>query len=562
MDRSKLALTGEGKVSSPLKQGGSIMLHRTPKWARFTLSITLVLLVLSFGITAAHETLLWPTEGWQTSTPEEQGMDSSKLTKMWEALQEPRSDITGTLLIHSLLVIRHGQVVMDASVYPFNSTKPHEAFSLTKSVVSALVGIAIDKGYIKNLDQSIWDFFPKDKTAAMDDRKAAITLRHLMNHTSGLGIKDPELALLSVSGETVVQHLLDSPMLAAPGEAYAYLDGNAHLVSALLQQATELTALEFARNNLFKPLGITNVDWAVDAEGVNFGGAGLAISAQDIARIGYLYLHDGLWNGQQIVSSEWVKQSTNDQLEPLQPHFWEGYSNFWYNGPYGYWFNEPEGKNATHRGYAAIGYAGQILYVMPDLDVIVVTTGDIAYSMVFANGLIDYVIPSIQSETALPANPTGNALLQKAIKASQNPSSAQLAEPPSIASTISNKTYNLPDNKLGWTTVSLDFNSKEEATFHFELNGAKYALPVGLDGVFRVSDQSVMLRDKVIWSHTACPWLIKGKWVESGGKPNFQIELWDYYGQDGFIVSFNFDKTGINAQSILWPEETFSIQPS
>lgn len=199
---------------------------------------------------------------------------------------------------------------------------------MTKSVVSALVGIAIDKGYIKSLDQSIWDFFPKDKTAAMDNRKAAITLRHLMNHTSGLGIKDPELALLSVSGETVVQHLLDSPMLAAPGEAYAYLDGNAHLVSALLQQATKLTALEFARNNLFKPLGITNVDWAVDAEGVNFGGAGLAISAQDIARIGYLYLHDGLWNGQQIVSSEWVKQSTNDQLEPLQPHFWEGYSNF------------------------------------------------------------------------------------------------------------------------------------------------------------------------------------------------------------------------------------------
>ncbi len=538
------------------------MLHRTPKWARFTLTLTLVLLALSFGMTVAQATLPWPTDGWQISTPEEQGMDSTKLAKMWEFLQQPNPDVKGSLLIHSLLVIRHGQVVMDASVYPFNSAKPHEAFSLTKSVLSALVGIAIDQGYIKSLDQSIWDFFPKDKTVAMDDRKAAITLRHLMNHTSGIGINDPELAPLVFKGETVVQHLLDSPMLAAPGEAYAYLDGNAHLVSALLQQATKLSALEFARKNLFKPLGITDVDWAVDTEGVNFGGAGLAISAQDIARIGYLYLHDGLWNGQQIVSSAWVKQSTKDQLEPLQPHFWEGYSNFWYNGPYGYWFNEPEGKNATHRGFAAIGYAGQILYVMPDLDVIVVTTGDIAYSMVFANGLIDYLIPSIQSESALPANPTGNARLQEVIQASKNPLIVQSAELPLIASAISNKTYNLPDNKLGWTTVSLDFNRKDEVTLHFELNGAKYALPVGPDGVFRVSDQAVMLRDKVIWSHTACPWLIKGNWVESDAKPIFQMELWDYYGQDGFIVSFNFDKTGINAQSILWPEETFSIQPS
>lgn len=538
------------------------MLNRTPKWARFTLTITLVLLALSFGMTVAQATLPWPTDGWQISTPEEQGMDSTKLAKMWEFLQQPNPDVKGSLLIHSLLVIRHGQVVMDASVYPFNSAKRHEAFSLTKSVLSALVGIAIDQGYIKSLDQSIWDFFPKDKTTAMDDRKAAITLRHLMNHTSGLGINDPELAPLFFKGETVVQHLLDSPMLVAPGEAYAYLDGNAHLVSALLQKATKLSALEFARKNLFKPLGITDVDWAVDSEGVNFGGAGLAISAQDIARIGYLYLHDGLWNGQQIVSSAWVKQSTKDQLEPLQPHFWESYSNFWYNGPYGYWFNEPEGKNATHRGYAAIGYAGQILYVMPDLDVIVVTTGDIAYSMVFANGLIDYVIPSIQSESALPANPTGNARLQEVIQATNNPLIVQSAELSSIASAISNKTYNLPDNKLGWTTVSLDFNRKDEATLQFELNGAKYALPVGLDGVFRVSDQSVMLRDKVIWSHTACPWLIKGNWVESDAKPIFQMELWDYYGQDSFIVAFNFDKPSIDAQSILWPEETISIQPS
>lgn len=105
------------------------MLHRTPKWARFTLTITLVLLTLSFGMTVAQATLPWPTDGWQISTPEEQGMDSTKLAKMWEFLQQPNPDVKGSLLIHSLLVIRHGQVVMDASLYPFNSTKPHEAFS-------------------------------------------------------------------------------------------------------------------------------------------------------------------------------------------------------------------------------------------------------------------------------------------------------------------------------------------------------------------------------------------------------------------------------------------------
>ncbi len=534
------------------------MFHRTRTWAHIALGLLLILFVMPTAIISAQESLTWPTQDWQTSTPEAQGMDSTKLADLWTYLQKPNPDVKGTLLIHSLLVIRHGQVVMDASAYPFDTAKPHEAFSLTKSVVSALVGIAIDKGYIKSLDQSIWDYFPKDKTAAMDERKAAITLRNLLNHTSGLGIDDAEIAPLAIKDETVVQHILNSSMITAPGEAYKYLDANAHLVSAVLQQATKMSALEFARKNLFEQLGISDVDWAVDAEGVNFGGAGLAISAQDIARIGYLYLHDGVWDGAQVVSSAWVKQSLNDQLEPLQPHFWEGYSNFWYNGPIGYWANEPEGKNAAHRGFAAIGYAGQILYVIPDLDLMVVTTGDIAYGMIFGNALVDYLIPGVQSDKPLPANEKANAQLQEVIRKSKNLTVVQPSTPPGIAQTLSGKTFKLSDNKLGWTSINLDFNARNEAIFHVELAGEKYALPIGLDGIFRVSNQSIIPLDKAIWSHTS-PWLMKGSWIEKDSKPVFQMEIWDYFGQDAFMMDFNPASNSIEAHSILWTEETYSI---
>jgi CubicO group peptidase (beta-lactamase class C family) len=505
----------------------------------------------------------WPTNGWQTSTPEQQGMNSEMLAGLWNRLLVGETGDTppsltpkaGSTFIHTALVIRHGNAVLDASVYPFSNAKPHELFSATKSVLSTLVGIAVDQGYIESVDQSIWEFFSKEGTANMDEQKATITLRNLLTHTSGLSIGIPTATgVWDTGGKTYTQYVLDSPMETAPGSAYLYQDGNADLVSALLQQATGMTAAEFAEKNLFAPLGITDADWVADPEGVNWGGWGLALSGYDLAKIGYLFLHNGAWDGQQIVSSTWIETSINDQLEPLQPHFWEGYSNYWYNGPIGYWFNEPEGKNAPYRGYAAIGWGTQVLLVVPDLDLILVVTGDLGNLGMFS-GLTDFIVPSVESTEALPDNPEAFAKLKAALEATGKPIPSAVPTMPNTAQTISGKTFTLANNPLGWTSLSMTFGD-EEAALILGVGDSHLEFPVGLDGVFRVSSVSLPT-DPIFWAHSNVPLAITGSWMS---EQVFSMELWDLMGNQGMVITIPFDTLNITATPILFQELTMAFQ--
>lgn len=529
------------------------------------LVLLVVMLLLSFpGSLIAQVSAPAPTDGWQTSTPEEQGMNSAKLADWWNNLLIGEPDAMGTAFIpytpgtstfiHSALVIRHGKVVLDASVYPFTSAQPHEMYSTTKTVLSTLIGIAIDQGYIENEDVSIWDFFSRDGIANMDDQKAAITLRHLLTHTSGLGIDETKVYSPDIGDRTKVQFLLDSPMVTRPGTTYAYSDGGAHLVSAILQQATGMSTLEFAQANLFKPLGITDVRWDTDAQGLNYGGSNFALSANDLAKIGYLFLHNGAWNGQQIVSQAWVETSIKDQLEPLQPHFWEGYSNFWYDGPIGYWFNEPEGKNAAYRGYAAFGWGMQILMVIPELDLVVVTTGDLQVGMLF-DGLTNFIVPAVESNEALPANPDAFASLQAAVEATTHPVPSPVPAMPAAAQTISGKTYTLADNALGWKSFSLTFND-QDAMLTLDVGSTPIELPVGLEGIYRVSTVGMPQNATYFW-HDAASMAVKGAWQSD---QTFMLEMWDTIGMTGFVVTIPFDTLTISVNDIVTPELSLVIQ--
>ncbi|NLF75474.1 MAG: serine hydrolase [Chloroflexi bacterium] len=537
--------------------------------ARFSKSIVSVLVIAALalaivpfaGAQEGSEPDYWPTAGWRTSTPEEQGMDSETLAGMWSYLVEGKKNpdlimpVPGmTTFIHSALVIRHGRVVLDASVYPFSNSQPHEMFSVTKSVLSTLVGIAIDQGYIDTADQSIWEFFSKEGTENMDEQKAAITLRNLLVHTSGLNIGLPTVSgVWDTGGKPYIQYVLDSPMAAAPGSEYLYQDGNADLVSALLQQATGMTAAEFAQKNLFGPLGITDTDWAVDPEGVNIGGWAFTISGYDLAKIGYLFLHGGEWDGQQIVSSAWVNASINDQLEPLQPHFWEGYSNYWYDGPVGYWFNELAGANAAYRGYAAIGWGCQFLFVIPDLDMIVVTTGDLLGAIL--PGATEFILNSVEAESALPGNPGAVAILQAAVEATQHPVPSPVPVFPEAASAISEERYALDSNILGWDAFSLEFGD-QQATFILEMAGSVLEFPVGLDGVFRVSSDSIPSDPRYWWWHPHVQQAIKGTWADD---QTFVMEMWDLAGNEGLMITVPADASTITPTLILYQGMSTSV---
>ena len=348
----------------------------------------------------------WPTEGWRTSTPEEQGIDSEMLADMLGAIRNERYDID------SVLVVRHGHMVLDAYIHPFGPDQRHTIHSCTKSIVSALIGIAIDKGYIGGADQAVLDILPDRSAANLDANKEAMTLEDVLTMSTGLKCRDSYLygwrGLNEMrASEDWVQFVLDLPMAEEPGIRFEYCNSASFLLSAIIQETTGTSAAAFAEKHLFGPLGISDVVWPSNPQGINIGWGELRMRPHDMARIGYLYLNAGQWDGKQVVPAGWVEASTRKHVSARTLQ----------NG-YGYqWWIHPSGM------YMALGYAGQYIVVVPQKDMVVVFTSDLSERQFFVPQelLDDFILPAAKSSNPLPENPDGVALFESLIKALASP---------------------------------------------------------------------------------------------------------------------------------------------
>ncbi len=323
----------------------------------------------------------WPTEGWRYTAPDDVGLDPVRLSEMIKALNERR------IGADSILVIRHGYIIYDVYFPPFDEGQRHIVYSCTKSVVSTLIGIALEEGYIESLDQRVLDFFPNRTVENLDAWKREMTLRDLLTMTAGFDARDSYLynweGLERMHGaEDAVQYVLDLPMAEKPGIRFEYTNGVSHLLSCIITEATNMTALEFARERLFAPLGITDSEWTTDPKGNNWGYSNLYLTPHDMAKIGYLFLKGGEWDGEQIVSREWVEEATSKKVHAGT--LLDDYGFQWWISPRGY--------------YSAIGYKGQFIHVVPDLDLVVVTTGHVEEDFNWIQSLLEaYVIPTVIS---------------------------------------------------------------------------------------------------------------------------------------------------------------------
>ena len=413
----------------------------------------------------------WPTQGWRTSTPEEQGLDSVKLAEMLQAIQKQNTQID------SLLVIRNGSVLLDAYFYnPYDGTFPHDLASVTKSVMTTLIGIAADQGKIQ-LDQSMVSFFPDRTIANLDALKEHVTVRHLAGMVNGfesgcMGGDEATLDRMRSSSDWV-QSALDRKMVQEPGISFCYDSPGMHLLSAILQESTGMTALEFARQNLFEPLGIREVIWESDPQGYNHGWGDLHLKPRDAAKLGYLWLNNGVWEGKQIVSAAWVEDA-------VKPHSETGQDDY----GYGWWVSQDS--------YYAMGRGGQAIKVVPAWNAIVVTTG----SGFEYDEISPYLIAAvIDSTKLLPANPVGVAQLDAALTALvQPPSSLPGGALPDSAKVISGKTYMFVPNSAYVDTLSLEFNNSSEVTIYMKRMGSDVIWPIGLDGKYRLSSEGLELR--------------------------------------------------------------------
>ena len=414
----------------------------------------------------------WPTEGWQVSPPEAQGFDSVKLA---EGLQAVRQN---GVYIHSLMIIRNGSVLADAYFYPYDGSTYHDLASVTKSLMTTLIGIAADQGKL-DLDAPMLSFFPSRTIANRDARKEHITVRHLASMTAGLdcdAMNDEKTLNAMRASEDWVQFALDRRVVSEPGTHFVYCGLQMHLLSAILQEATGMTTLEFARANLFGPLGISDVYWPADPQGYTHGWGDVCLHPRDMAKLGFLFLHQGQWDGRQIVSREWVADSTKAQIA-TGPNRGEDYG-------YGWWIARADEEIDY---FTADGRGGQRIVVVPTLNLVLVTTGGGFES----DEVIPYVVAAmVDMEEALPANTTGVAQLEAVVAELSQPPVAQTVPPlPETAQAISGQTFVFEPNSLSIRSLRLDFDASSEAMFTLDLASEESPriVGVGLDGVYRPS---------------------------------------------------------------------------
>src|SRR2546421_3845664 len=228
---------------------------------------------------------------WVTAAPEEVGVDSTALVEMFDYIRQHN------LPVHSVQIIRGGRLILDAYFYPYNATMRHDIASVTKSITSTLTGLAIEKKYLRGVDQSVMALFPDRSTAGLDGRIQKITVEDLLKMQSGwdcgVDLSDPRinvderLAAMRQSTDWL-QYILDLPMAAAPGTRFAYCNANCHLLSIILSRTTGRNELAFARQEIFGPLGISDVRWPADPKGNSYGWSDLQLHPLDMAKFGQL----------------------------------------------------------------------------------------------------------------------------------------------------------------------------------------------------------------------------------------------------------------------------------
>jgi len=414
----------------------------------------------------------WPTEGWRTSSPEEQGMDSEMLAKMQENI------LVRDLRIDSVQIIRNGYLVLDSCHHPFGEQDRHIIHSCTKSIMSLLIGIALDQGCIDSLDQPVLSFFPDRKVKNLSEEKKALTLRHLLTMSTGLDSRDSYLyrweglAGMRAAGDWT-GYILDLPMAAEPGTRFDYSNMASFLLSSIITETTGRTALAFARENLFGPLGITDVRWPSDPRGNNIGWGEMRLQPLDLAKIGWLVLNGGRWEDRQIVPADYLEQAVSEQIDAgtLQ----RSYGFQW-------WVKEPG-------LFMALGYGGQYLIVSPEKNLVAVFTSALEDRQFYAPDTLfsSFITKSLVSDASLPENPEALSRLESLTERMARPAAAEIPAFPETASAVNGRIYDLKENRYGMTAVRFLFEGRT-AEIHEFYGDKMVASSIGLDGLYRIHD--------------------------------------------------------------------------
>ncbi len=359
------------------------------------------------GPSGLHYTYRVPPQvddGWETASLASVGLVAGPLVQLMDTLlgtEEHR--------IHGVLVVKDAKLVFEEyfAGYKFSLAQQgewivfgrdtlHNLASVTKSVTSALVGIAVDRGSIASLDESVFDHFPEHADVA-GGGKDALTLEHLITMTAGLQwdeetywYPDPRNDIVQLFlVDDPIRFVLAKPLVAEPGTQFHYSGGCTNVLGEIVKRATLVGLDQFSQQFLFTPLGVTDYEWQYLPGGVVFASGDLRLRPRDMAKLGYLFLNRGDWDGGRAISQDWIDVSTRRHI-PLDWGWTDGYG-------YGWWAQTYDVAGRPVQTYFAAGWGGQQISVVPELDMVVVFTGGGYYEdplLTPDEMMRDYVLPA------------------------------------------------------------------------------------------------------------------------------------------------------------------------
>ncbi len=413
---------------------------------KFILQVLSLCCVASICAAAENDSTALPR-----STPEAEGISSAAILDFVQSADQKVD------AMNSFMLMRHGHVVTEGWWAPYAATVPHSMYSLSKSFTSTAVGLAIEEGKLSVSDQ-VLKFFPDEAPAKPGANLKEMRVRDLLRMSTGQHADDMTNFSFD-SSEPLPKLFLSIPVAHKPGTHFWYNTPATFMCSAIVQKVTRQTVFDYLKPRLFDPLGIENPTWEMKQQ-YTFGGSGLHIRTEDIARFGQLYLQKGNWNGKQLVPESWVAAATS-----LQTANGSNPDSDWDQGC-GYFFWRC--RNGCFRGDGAFG---QFCIVMPKQDTVVAITSGTRDMQGVLNLVWQKLLPAMQAES-LPADDASDQKLAQTLTGLTMHPQAGAATPNAAVAALAGKKFTMPENGQKIESVGLEFDkSGKSATLVTRCNG-------------------------------------------------------------------------------------------
>jgi CubicO group peptidase (beta-lactamase class C family) len=473
-------------------------------------------------------------DGLLRSTPEEQGVPSETIAAFFQQVAEKGYDV------HGLMMIRHGKVIAEHWWSPYAPQYQHAMYSATKTFTGAAVGFAVKEGLL-NLEDKVTSFFPDLLPDTISSQLEALTVKHLLTMSVGHASTS-----YPGSGLSQVRSFLAGSFAHEPGTSFAYNISASHMLSHIITKVSGVTIHEYLKPRLLDPLGIEDVIWEMDNDGINMGNGGSHMKTSDLAKMGLFLVNKGNWNGQQLLSTEWMEAATTPHIFQHTDWTAEQIENATDDGAQGYGYQIWMGRKNSYR---AIGGQNQLIMVIPEYDFVLVCHSQIGDEAGF-NSLIYDMLPSFSDK---PLKPNMSFDLKAEIAGYETKRPFENTTTSKV--TMSTRRYQMDENAAGIRSVYFRFDSSGNCYLTIIAATAIHNIPFGLDSWLHGKTDRTLTVARTVYPNAmgVTPVQTAGicTWTSPDQLSAFYLSMFNPGSTETFQFTFESDK--LNMEIIVPP---------